>query len=324
MQVLKDFGWFFVILLAFAIVWFLSGGPDRESAKNPFINPPNPISSGETYGISFFSGRNTRASTSSNEEQKGTIEEQLKTIGEETTRVKNELEKAQEKASLSEYSDLITFSKGSATSVSPDKEYLQIVLTKTAKNKVIITGWELKSLISGVSVKIEEASWLPRLGSSNTKNTVVLSPGDKVIITTGRPPIGVSFRINICSGYFEQFQNFYPSIRTECPDPYTEIEEQYLSGPNAYNDECLDFIDRIRRCTINTKQLPLGMQSQCQDFVTKKINYNSCIDKHKNDESFYKGEWRIYLSRDTELWKSKREVIKLTDGVGKTVGTITY
>ncbi|MEK7182176.1 MAG: prefoldin domain-containing protein [Patescibacteria group bacterium] len=324
MDALKDFAWFFVIILALAIVWFLSGGPDRESAKNPFINPPNPISSGKTYGTSFFSGRESNASTSNIKEQKGTIEEQLKTIGEETARVKDELKKVQEKASLSEYSDLITFSRGNATAISPDKEYLQIILSKTAKNKIIITGWELKSLISGVSVKIGEASWLPRLGSSNIKNTIVLSPGEKAIIITGRPPIGVSFRTNICSGYFGQFQNFYPSLKAECPDPYGEIEEQYLSGPNAYNDSCLDFIDRIRRCGINTEQLPLGMQSQCQDFVTKKINYNSCIDKHKNDENFYRGEWRVYLSRDTELWKSKREVIKLIDEKGKDIGTITY
>ena len=324
MQVLKDFSWFFVILLALAIVWFLSGGPDRESAKNPFIDPPNPVGSGKTYGISFFSGKEGRASTSSDEEQKGSIEEQLKTIGEETARVKDELEKAQEKASLSEYSDLITFSKGGATATSPDKEYLQIILSKAVKNKVIITGWELKSLISGVSVKIGEASWLPRLGGLNTKNTIVLSPGDKAIINTGRSPIGISFRTNICSGYFSQFQNFYPSLRRDCPDPYKDIEEKYLNGPNAYNDQCLDFIDRIQRCYINTISLPLNMQSQCQDFVTKKINYNSCIDTHKNDENFYGVEWRIYLSRDTELWKSKREVIKLIDGVGKTIGTITY
>ena len=144
MDALKDFAWFFVIILALAIVWFLSGGPDRESAKNPFINPPNPISSGKTYGTSFFSGRESNASTSNIKEQKGTIEEQLKTIGEETARVKDELKKVQEKASLSEYSDLITFSRGNATAISPDKEYLQIILSKTAKNKIIITGWELK------------------------------------------------------------------------------------------------------------------------------------------------------------------------------------
>lgn len=324
MDALKDFAWFFIILLALGVLWVFSGGPDRESAKNPFINPPSPISSGKTYGIGFFSGREADASATNTGKQKGSIEIQLETIAEETTKVKEELEKIQEKASSSEYSSLISFSKGSATATTPDKEYLQISLSKTAKNKVIITGWEIKSLISGVSVKIGEASWLPRLGGTNTKNTIVLSPGEKIIITTGRSPIGVSFRINICSGYFEQFQNFYPSLKTECPDPYGDIDEKYLSGPNVYNDACLDFIDRLRRCNVYTGQLPLDMQSQCQDFVTKKVNYNSCIDTHKNDESFYRNEWRVYLSRDAELWKSKREVIELLDGFGKTVGTVTY
>lgn len=324
MDALKNFTWFFVILLALGVIWLLSGGPDRASSKNPFVRAPNTSNPGETYGTGFFAVGRSNASTSTTEEQQYTIQEQLKTIGDETAKVKDELQKAQEMASASEYSDLITFSKGTATATTPDKEYVQIVLSKKAPNKVIITNWELKSAISGVSIKIGEATWLPRLGASNTKNTIVLSPGDKAVISTGRSPIGVSFKINICSGYLTQFQTFYPIIKSECPDPYSEIEEQYLAGPNAYNDACLNFIDGIRKCTISTGQLPLGMQSQCQDFVTKKINYNACIDKHRNDESFYSGEWRIYLSRDTELWKAKREIIKLIDGVGKTVGTITY
>ncbi|MFA5838737.1 MAG: hypothetical protein WC849_02265 [Candidatus Paceibacterota bacterium] len=343
MQALKDFSWFFVILLALAIVWVLSGGPYSESAKNPFIKPPSPLDSGDTYGFGLFpdtksgtsttngtgfgttygeglfSGTKSNASTGTE-----SISEQLKNIGTETAQIKEELEKAEEKTNKSEYADLITISRAGAMSITPDREYLEISLSKTAKNKVIITGWTLKSLMSGISVKIEDASWLPRLGGSNTKNTIVLSPGNKAIINTGRSPIGTSFRTNICTGYFSQFQSFYPSLKRNCPDPSEDIEDKYLSGPNAYNDQCLDFIDRIQTCNINTSSLPLNMQSQCQDFVTKKMNYNSCIDTHKNDEGFYGTEWRIYLSRDTELWKSKREIIQLTDGIGKIIGTVTY
>jgi len=353
MNAIKDFAWFFVIILALGIVWFLSGGPDRESSKNPFIKSPNPTLTGETYGINLFpdvgetsgeetnqdgtssfgsektyginlfSGTKINASGETNIEN-STISGQLQKIEAETSLIKEELKKAEEKTNKSEYSDLISFTRGGASSTDVDREYLQIVLSKTAKNKVIITGWQIKSEMTGISIKIGEASWLPRSGSSNNTNSIVLSPGEKIIFTTGRSPIGISFRTNICTGYFSQFQNFYPYLRSECPDPSADIEAKYSSGPNAFNDQCLDFIDRIPRCSINTAQLPLNMQPQCQDFITKKINYNSCIDTHKNDENFYTGEWRIYLSRDVELWKSKREIIKLTDGIGKIVGTITY
>ena len=97
-----------------------------------------------------------------------------------------------------------------------------------------------------------------------------------------------------------------------------------ISGPNALNDACIDFIERMRTCTINAKPLPLTMQYECSSFINSEINYQTCVTNHKNEEDFYKSEWRIFLNRDEELWKAKRETIRLLDADGKVIDSLSY
>jgi hypothetical protein len=70
--------------------------------------------------------------------------------------------------------------------------------------------------------------------------------------------------------------------------------------------------------------MPIYLSQGCQDAIVTKLNYNSCVDMHRNDPGFYRLEWRIFLKREEELWKSKREIIKLLDETGKVVDYISY
>ena len=48
---MEDLKWILFILIGLWLVWFLTGGPSREEAKQGiFIKPPAPLDSGETYG----------------------------------------------------------------------------------------------------------------------------------------------------------------------------------------------------------------------------------------------------------------------------------
>ena len=96
-----------------------------------------------------------------------------------------------------------------------------------------------------------------------------------------------------------------------------------FSGPNAFDDDCWNYIERLPRCEIPLN-LPLDMQSECRTYLTSKVNYNACLDAHKNDGDFYKQEWRVFLGREQELWKNKREIIELLDSEGKLVDVYTY
>ena len=61
-----------------------------------------------------------------------------------------------------------------------------------------------------------------------------------------------------------------------------------------------------------------------QEHIAYKINYNSCVDVHKNDATFSRLEWRVFLGRDQELWKVKRETLLLIDDKGKLVDSLSY
>lgn len=317
---MPDFKWVIFVLIALGVVWFITGGPERASSRNPFIHQPNPLGEGTTYTkkgfwnlfqFPFKSGNTETRPLDGQPETAESEDEERVPIDENTT---------------INYSEIIELKKSSAGSTDPNTEYISIYVSNKATTPVIFNGWKIRSTATGMSVSIAKASYLPRLGAINDEHAIKANPGAKILITTGRSPIGVSFRLNKCTGYLTQFQKFYPTLPRQCPKPADEIPSEYIPGgnPNAFNDQCLDFIYKMGACRINTKSLPIDMQSQCQEFVTREINYNACVSAHSNETDFYSNEWRVYLSRDSELWKSRRETIELVDPDGNTVDSISY
>ncbi len=304
-QLLK---YFILILVGLWLVWFLTGGVNRQiSQEGAFIEQPEtPENSWKTYNKNLSS-----FNIFSQDQDK------------QQTEIRKDLERAQEIVGVSAYKDKIILKKGSATSQDPNREYLIIELVGTSKDKVSMEGWRLQSVMTGKSMAIPEASYLPHTSTVNSKRVIFASSGDRFYITTGRSPIGTSFRTNLCTGYLEQFQNFYPYLKKECPVP--EDEDDFITiGPNALNDDCIDYVERLRTCEINTKTLPLDMQHECQVYINNEINYNACVSKHKNKPGFYRQEWRIFLNREEEMWKQKRETIKLMDAEGNLIDILTY
>lgn len=306
-------------------VWFFSGGPQRASSKDPFINPPAPLGEGGTYDKKGFweslRGGFVRTPTTPQTD----VGDGWATIDPYGSNPDtSSSDESGEKEGI--YEDVVEIFASSASHTDPNLEYITIRISPSAKKSIVFDEWILRSAVTGVSVPIAKASYLPRLGAVNEEQVVRAEPGATLVVTTGRSPIGSSFRVNKCSGYLAQFQRFSPSIPRQCPLPVDEIplEYAYGSSPNAFNDQCLDYIERIGICRINTEPLPLSMQPQCQTFVTKDLNYNACISSHSNEEDFYNNEWRIYLKRDSELWKSRRETIELVDPSGTVVDRVSY
>jgi len=302
----KDFfKWLIIIFIGLWIVWFFTGGPERQTSQGgTFIEPVTPFDTQwKTYGKKIT-----------------IITETTKT--DETQQIRNSFETAQGIAGVSFYKDKVFLKKGLANYSDPNSEYVIIETDKNNSGRIGVSDWSIESVMTGEKIYIGKATYLPYSSKVNTLESVFLSSGDKIYLTTGRSPIGTSFRTNLCTGYFEQFQNFSPALKKECPLP--EDEASFITvGPNSYNDECIDLVEDIPRCEINTKTLRAGLQYECQTYIAN-TNYNSCVDIHKNEEDFYKDEWRIFLNRDTELWKNSRETLRLLDAEGKIVDTITY
>src|SRR3989338_6172261 len=293
MNAKNDLFFFLFILFVVGIAWLLTGGPEKLTSRNPFLFPPPPLGTGTTYGsgegwLSFLKG--------SGKEKPSTTS---KTPG------------------ATSASATVQLRSSSAKATKPSEEYVTIEVKGGA---VDITGWRLKSQISGRETTIGKGAALAYSAQVNPESDIVLQPGEKAVIVTGRSPIGVSFRLNKCSGYFAQFQKFTPSLPKHCPAPDEELD---LFGPKNLPDACIDFIERAPRCQM-VVSMPTTLPPECVPFITEKLNYNQCVSAHRSDSDFIEHEWRVYLNRPEELWKAQREVIDLIDTSGKVISTVTY
>lgn len=216
-------------------------------------------------------------------------------------------------------SDLLYLGQGAARQNNPQKEYIELRASYFAKKPIAITGLKLQNK-KNKQVEIPKGTELAYAGKVNSKSTIYLEPGDRAIITTGKNQIDTSFRVNKCSGYFNQFQNFEPYLANQCPFPRDELERANLD----FDDECFEYVSRLPFCQMPLENIPLNLSNDCRDFLSAELTYSGCVDAHRQDSDFYKKEWRIYLGLSDELWANSRETIKLLDSSGNLINELSY
>lgn len=320
-----------LLLVIFALgtlvaVWFFSGAAKRvlqEGDIGAFLKPPAPLGSGEDYGKLSDIGSFT---TFLGVGRKGFVEgeglrSEIEQVKSDFAEVQKALEEANAPALRSPYFGKITISStagGAATT--PADEFIILKASAGNASPIRITGWRIKSPLTGEGVEIPKGTYLPETNTVNTEEPIYLNTGDTAIITSGRSPIGVSFRTNKCTGYFGQFQSFNPYIDRLCPYPAQEL--RHKKEGVQFESACLDYIDQLPRCTLALDVN--GLSDNCQKFLADNINYRACVDHHRNESDFYQKEWRVYLRREQELFRERREVIQLVDESGYTVDAATY
>jgi len=308
---MDDIKWFLGVLFLLGVGGYLLGAV-------------NPGSGSLLSNPSGFGGVYSRAADKNHDgviDENEAIADEVGKVERELENIQDELQKAQEAAESSRYRGLVTLQASGARGDTADEEYVIIRVSSQAKAPIPITGFSLESPVNNRHVTIGGAAALPRSGDTNTETPVMIPPGGIAYITTGRSPTGWSFRTNICTGYFEQFQDFRPSLKKQCP---LAKDEATLTVGGDYPDACFDYIERLPRCSIQTGATPEGIGYRCAEFVTSELNYNSCVSAHKGDVGFYENEWRIYLKHEFEIWRNRREIIKLLDQNGKIVDVVTY
>jgi len=293
---MKELQWIVYIIIILWIVWFFTGGPESERAQGgPFLKPPAPLDTGETYGELPSLKKPSGNTSGGNVPQK-------------------------ESTAPSFFKDEVHIGEvASAGESDPQAEYIEIKASSGNKNLISLDNWVLKNS-SGRSAIINKASKLPLTGMVNVETPFFLNPGEKAIITSGRSPIGVSFQVNKCSGYLEQFQYFSPPLPADCPSPASDI---YINN-QSLGQTCGSYISTLPRCEIYTAEVPSGLSAECVSYIRNTINYNSCVELHKNEFDFFKPEWRIYLGRNIELWENENDLIRLYDHTGSLVDSKSY
>lgn len=303
-----------LILLVLFIIIGLTYSPIKKSSSNRAT---------KTKDGSVLSTQSENLGTSSNK----TVAEDIKQTEREIKKLQENLKKELDKSVRSTYYNKIRMSNISGLrGADPNKEYLTLS-TSLKKNETIkITGWYLKSEVTGYFAIIGKASLLP-FPFSKTESDVVLQQGDRIILTKGFSPIGISFRTNKCTGYFEENRTFTPSLSMQCPLPRDE-ELPKFSSIYDRNDECVNLIKRIGRCVTKDSEyirdLPDTVTQSCKTYITTQINYNTCIAKHFDDTNFPGNEYRIFLNKFGPLWRTTHDTINLHDENGLVVDSISY
>jgi len=298
---------FIGLLVLLFVVWVGTGGPERAT-EGPTVR---------SAGI-FTTLRDSRSTKSA--------EERLTELAQEGV--------------ASPYRDLVSFSGGDPKERLVAEEYVRIRASRKLDSPINITGWQIESLITGVSYTIPGASALPFIGSVNSESPLLLDSGDTVIINSGRSPLGISFRNNMCTTYLDRFQRFTPRLPRQCPDPEDEFLEFSNIAPTGVRDEdydqCRIYIDRnIDRCETVTKNLRARdtegnfiieppLTDQCISFIQNDLTYQGCVTNHRSDESFFDDEWRVFLGSFAELWREDDDVLRLLDQSGRIVDVWQY
>jgi hypothetical protein len=322
----RDFLLFVLFLIGLGIVWFFTGGPTRAlSHSGWFLSPPSPLGNGEGYNLpgvplasstSDWSKSNTYTNAYSDRYPSGnnSVWDYFFNYRPGTGQVNRPPD--------SSYAQYVSFYGGNTQTDDPKSEYVVIQTDSNLRGTITMTGWSLESAQTGLRVSIGNAAQIPFLGQMNSEVPISVGPMSRVVVITGHSPNGTSFRLNKCTGYFNQFQKFVPSIREECPRPQDEmlLHPQQLSG----NQSCQDFVATLPQCRLTLSAIPGNVGGLCQDFILNTLSYNGCISAHQSDPDFYRNEWRLYLNRDQELWANNHEGIRLLDESGKLVGEITY
>lgn len=311
----------FLILLVLFVLIGLAYGPLKNASLNK-KNGGNTINTPSSIGTSAGTN-NQNLGVSSNKEIAG----EIKNVSADVKTLEKNLNEEMEKSKQSPYYGKIRMSSISGLYQNdPSKEYIYIYTNLKESEILKITGWYLKSKVTGYFAIIGRAALLP-FPFTGTESDVVLEQGDSVYLTKGFSPIGISFRTNKCTGYFEENRIFTPSLSLQCPRP---IDENLPNFSSVYdrNDECLNIIERIPQCTTKDSEfirdLPDTVSPDCKAYLTTQINYNTCVALHYSDTDFPGNEYRLYLNKFGSLWRPQHDKIDLIDENGLIVYSISY
>lgn len=278
---------FIGIFILMFIVWVSTGGPARYiSQAGPYLDAPAPIGTGQPYGTSTvptgFVGLGGANFTLPDYDPNSGVKESSVNIP---------------RAEFSESSPLVPHSTfpGSTLQASrtPDTEFVTIRIP-TGMTLSSADGLAFEDDLGNRKALPLQGSTLVSQGTLPPLENMTFTASDTLIITSGRSPLGTSFRVNKCSGYLGQFQNFVPPLTLSCPLPKTEISAACAPQANTLT-ACRSLVDAA-------PLLKSGATPACVNEVQTKLTYGGCVALHKNDPEFATHEWRIFLGSNALLW----------------------
>lgn len=292
-----------LLILALGVVWYVYQSLKENSASNPVAG---------FFQTDFV----------------GTISEQVTSglsLDNETSPPEIHLEELGE---FSPVAGLVTFVKDEETALVDDVEYEYLEIRANADNAeaLNISNWSIQSLVSDSWYGIPQGVEVYSAGQVNALEDIYLRPGESAIIATKASPVGVSFRVNRCSGYLSHTQSFEPRLSTRCIEPNAVVPPT-TENIKAYGDSCVQLAEHFPACTYLTREADdfETLSPECLERLQPRLTHNFCSGVHSQDSDFYAPkQWRVFLESERPIWKTNYEVIRLLDEKNRTVDVFSY
>ncbi|HXK39905.1 MAG TPA: hypothetical protein VJ837_03660 [Candidatus Paceibacterota bacterium] len=315
----------FIVVAGIFLVSFLEGGDFSLTGNGESFYADEGFTDPESYTRSYDT--NNDGVVSEREYREG----ELGRIEEEVERLEAEIVIALQEENQSPYRDLVELQASGARSEERGEEYVVLETGYDNTTPVNITGWHLKSLVSGRSARIGKGV---RVLSGNrpwfSQDDIYLAPDDRAYVATGGAAgIGTSFLVNECVGYLDQGSRFTPSLSRSCPLLEDEDLDRFGLSFDDFRrereyDACVDAIENVGTCE-RVSSPDRDLTDDCRDFIREYSTYEGCVKLHRNDVDFLGNEWRIFLNANRDdLWREEREAIALIDENGLIVDVERY
>lgn len=241
----------------------------------------------------------------------------------------------------SPYADKVKVRIGNAdTEEDVQREYITLHALPRNEAPISITGWKVQNaerviekssgrsnVIPADTVVIPKGAAIVRNTGNSPVGDIILNPGDVAYLITGEAPevfpalLNVSFRTNVCVGYFADDYDFTPPISERCPNP------EDVPGASTFGNQCFDFIEDIRDCEVPSEQelIEKGLSNSCRTFIQDTYDYQGCVTAYKRNPDFLDNEWYVYLEYLVdELWHESGDTITIFDKEGRIVDWLSY
>ena len=193
-----------------------------------------------------------------------------------------------------------------------------IVIRSNSKTAINISGWTIQTNKESINIP-QGIKSLGYYFSTKEYSDIILDYKNEVIISMGKSPKGINFRVNKCSGYFNESSTFYPSLGKSCP-VLKESEYSHLKKT------CRDFIKKISKCGVPdyTNNLDISVDSQCTSFLNDNFSYNKCYTNYYYDVDFLENKWRVFMNKSYDIFDNYNDKIILKDRGGLVVDKYVY
>ncbi|MEK7596593.1 MAG: hypothetical protein AAB450_00545, partial [Patescibacteria group bacterium] len=186
-----EFGWLIWGIVGLGVIWFFRGGTESPTARGgAYIKPLAPVDSGRVYGTYYAGGDAGQNETLDLPRAPGNFLRKTGLfLGDAFTQVRE----VKDGRITSLLGKKIYFGDtAQAKAKNPDEEHIVVEADPYAKNVIGISGLVLRGAGLDTSILLPKAAELALTGTPPDKTDILLPPGGRAIIVSGRSPIGTS------------------------------------------------------------------------------------------------------------------------------------